>query len=160
MLAGADRRAEGGGSPRVAPIRIDARAILAEETRAMNAKVLLVDDDPAVLAFLAAALERFRFEVTAVESAEAGLECLGCQGFDLVITDFRLPRLAGDAVVKAVRALRREIPVIVITGLLDELPMWLRSGPEAVRVVAKPIPLGLLQREVAAALRLPAAGPG
>lgn len=125
----------------------------------MNAKVLLVDDDPAVLAFLVAALERFRLEVTAVESAEAGMECLGRQPFDLVITDFRLPRLAGDAVVKAARAFRREIPVIVITGLLDELPLWLRSGPEAVRVVAKPIPLGLLQREVAAALGLPVAAP-
>lgn len=73
----------------------------------------------------------------------------------MVLPDFRLPLLSGDAVIKAARAKRCRTPVIMITGLIDERPAWVRTGPESVRVLTKPFSLVQLQREMVAALGLP-----
>ncbi len=119
----------------------------------MNAKVLLVDDEPAVLKCLSAALTRFGYTVTAVSTGRAALEELGRERFDLVVTDFRMPDFLGDAVVDAIRAHRPETAILLITGFIDELPQHLRAGPEAVQVLAKPFSLASLRSAMDAILR-------
>lgn len=111
----------------------------------MNAKVLLVDDEPAVLKCLSSALARFGYDVTAVHTGRAALEELGRERFDLVITDFRMPDFLGDAVVDAIREHRPDTAILLITGYFDELPQRLRSGPEAVQVLVKPFSLASLR---------------
>lgn len=118
----------------------------------MKAKVLLVDDEPAVLGCLTAALARHGHIVTTAASGEAALAELKHQRFDLVVTDFRMSGLSGAAVVEAVRERHDETAIILITGLVDELPVWLRTGPHAVRVVAKPFALRPFLHEVDLAL--------
>ena len=119
----------------------------------MNAKVLLVDDEPAVLKCLSSALTRFGYDVTAVHTGRAALEELGRGRFDLVITDFRMPDFMGDAVVDAIREHRRDTAILLITGYFDELPQHLRSGPEAVEVLIKPFSLSSLRSMVETILR-------
>jgi DNA-binding NtrC family response regulator len=125
----------------------------------MNAKILLVDDEPAVLAFLKAALERFHCQVIAAASAEDALEQIDQRIFDLVLTDFRLPGLKGDAVVRAARGRHNGTRVLLMTGFSDEMPEWMRSGPEAVRILGKPFTLLQLRREVEEALRITVSAP-
>ncbi len=125
----------------------------------MNAKVLLVDDEPAVLKCLTTVLTRLGHSVTAARSGEAALDHLGQQTFDLVVTDFRMPGLGGDAVVQALRSRQADAAVVMITGLADELPVWLRAGPDAVRILAKPFTIFQFQAEVADALRSAVAVP-
>lgn len=120
----------------------------------MKPSVLVIDDDPAVLGFVSAALRRYDCTVTTADSAEAALDPLFRETFDLVITDYRLPRLAGDAVVNAVREQGAKVPVMLMTGLVDELPAWLRSGPASVPVLAKPFALPELLRIVEQAIPL------
>ncbi|MBK8475763.1 MAG: response regulator [Opitutaceae bacterium] len=119
----------------------------------MKAKVLLVDDEPAVLACLTAVLGRQGYSVTAAATGEAALDQLERRVFDLVVTDYRMPGLGGDAVVRAIRERQDDVAVLLITGLVDELPDWLRSGPEAVRILAKPFAISDLLREAAGVLR-------
>ncbi len=125
----------------------------------MNAKVLLVDDEPAVLKCLSTVLTRLGHSVTTAPCGEAAIAQLDQQAFDLVVTDFRMPGLGGDAVVQSLRDRGADAAVLVITGLTDELPDWLRVGPEAVRILAKPFTIFQFHAEVASALRCGAAVP-
>ena len=51
-----------------------------------------------------------------VGSAEEGLELLARVPFDLVVTDVGLPGMSGTELLRALRAVRPDTPVIVITG--------------------------------------------
>jgi DNA-binding NtrC family response regulator len=110
--------------------------------------ILLVDDDRAILELVANALVRDNFSVTTATSAEEALPVLDRDEFTLVITDFRMPGKSGDAVVNAVRKNRPETEVMIITGLPHEMPEWLRSGPQAVRILAKPFSISDLRDAV------------
>ena len=119
----------------------------------MKAKVLLVDDEPAVLKCLTSVLSRLGHQVTTAHSGEEALDHLEHRPYDLVVTDFRMPGISGADVVEAIRERQDDVAIILITGLVDELPDWLRTGPESVRVLAKPFALGQFFQEIDRALR-------
>lgn len=125
----------------------------------MNAKVLLVDDEPSVLQCLTTGLTRLGHSVTAVSSGDAALQQLERRPFDLVVTDFRMPGISGDAVVEGVRERQGDVAVVLITGLVEELPDWLRAGPDAVRVLRKPFTIAQLHAEILSVLRIGSAQP-
>lgn len=81
-------------------------------------QILVVDDHFEMLEFLRSMLELSNqdCEVLAVPSAEEGLLELRRAQFDLLITDVRLPGMSGFDLVRRVKALGREIPVIMITA--------------------------------------------
>ena len=119
----------------------------------MNAKVLLVDDEPAVLKCMATALSRFGCSVTAASCGTVALECLALDRFDLVVSDYRMPDIMGDVVVREVRERQPEAAILLVTGFVDELPPELRFGPEAVPVLPKPFSLAQLQHAMGTVLQ-------
>ncbi|MFZ3201451.1 MAG: response regulator [Candidatus Acidiferrales bacterium] len=58
---------------------------------AARSRILLIEDEPSVAAFLRTALERRGYEVISSPSAAEGLQLLGSQNFHGVISDFRTP---------------------------------------------------------------------
>jgi DNA-binding NtrC family response regulator len=82
----------------------------------MNASVLVVDDDPAVGKVLAGLLGQRKLRASHVLSGEAALEALAREPRDLVITDLRMPGMDGLELLRRVRALAPELPVIVLTA--------------------------------------------
>ncbi len=85
-------------------------------------QVLVVDDYFQMLEFLRSVLEfsHHEYQVLAVPSAEEGLLELRRTEFDLVITDVRLPGMSGFDLVRKVKDLNPEIPIIMITGYSSE----------------------------------------
>ena len=81
-------------------------------------QILVVDDHFEMLEFLRSMLELSNqdCEVLAVPSAEEGLLELRRAPFDLLITDVRLPGMSGFDLVRRVKTLGREMPVIMITA--------------------------------------------
>lgn len=81
-------------------------------------KILVVDDHFEMLEFLRSMLELSNqdFEVLAVPSAEEGLMELRRVHFDLVITDVRLPGMSGFDLTRRTKAIKSDIPVIMITA--------------------------------------------
>ena len=81
-------------------------------------QILVVDDHFEMLEFLRSMLELSNqdCEVLAVPSAEEGLLELRRSKFDLLITDIRLPGMSGFDLVRRVKSLGQEMPVIVITA--------------------------------------------
>jgi signal transduction histidine kinase len=91
-------------------------------------RVLVVDDDPIVLAGTAAMLDDLGHVATEVESAEAALKVLQSDGnIDLVITDHAMPGMSGTELAKRIRRHWPELPVIIATGYA-ELPGELDLG--------------------------------
>jgi CheY-like chemotaxis protein len=81
-------------------------------------RVLAVDDEPAALDLVAAALEPAGHEVTRAASGEKALELARQQPFDLVICDLVMPQLDGFAVVAALKADARTsgLPILILTA--------------------------------------------
>ncbi len=82
------------------------------------AKVLVVDDDPAIREILRAYLSREGYELLEADDGEAALE-LAPQA-DLVVLDLMLPKLDGWAVAERLRELRPELPVLMLTARGEE----------------------------------------
>lgn len=84
---------------------------------------LVVEDDGAIREALSELLETLGHEVTAVATAEEGLERLRAHCFLLLLTDYALPGESGGWLIAQARAegLLRQTRVVVVTALL-ELP--------------------------------------
>ena len=81
-------------------------------------KVLLVDDDPAILEVLGAFLRGAGFEVLEAEDGEKALELF--PQADLVILDLMLPKVGGLEVARLIRQERPELPLLILTAKGEE----------------------------------------
>ncbi|BFH75165.1 response regulator transcription factor [Thermus thermophilus] len=81
-------------------------------------KVLLADDDPALLEVLGAYLRGAGFEVLQAEDGERALELY--PRADLIILDLMLPKLDGFRVLAEVRRERPELPILMLTARGEE----------------------------------------
>jgi PAS domain S-box-containing protein len=81
--------------------------------------VLVVDDDPVVVDTLAAMLERAGAEPGPCLSAEDALAAVreDPYAWDLVITDYDMPGMNGAALARALRAIRPDLPLLLLTAL-------------------------------------------
>lgn len=94
-------------------------------------RILLVDDDPLVLAGFREILTREGYDVTAVISGQEAIERLEQQTYDVVLTDLLMPRVSGLDVLRSCRERHPESVVIVVTGYAS-----VRSAVEALRLGA------------------------
>jgi DNA-binding NtrC family response regulator len=80
------------------------------------AKILIADDEAAVASGLSAVLSGLKYDVAVESDGEAALARLAAEPFGLVLADFKMPKLDGLALLKALQ--QREIPTecIIITG--------------------------------------------
>lgn len=110
--------------------------------------ILLIDDDARVREAAAALLRQAGHGVTAAPSGREGLRRLQERRFDVLFTDLGMPRMDGRLVAKVAKAVRPDLPVVLLTGWGDE---FRDSAPlEGVdRVVAKPVTGQLLQETLA-----------
>jgi len=79
-------------------------------------RILVVDDEEAVRTTLSEMLQAGGYACTAVPGGRDALRSLRSGGFDIVITDVRLPDMSGLDLLSIVREKYPSIPVIVITG--------------------------------------------
>lgn len=83
-----------------------------------GASVLLVEDEPDIREMLTTLLELAGFAPTACSSAEAALEALREESFDLILTDYMLPHRSGGWLLEQASAegLIEATPVLVVTA--------------------------------------------
>jgi two-component system OmpR family response regulator len=93
--------------------------------------VLLIDDDEALAAPLAAYLKRFDLDLEAATRPSAGLARLAQGGIDAVILDVMLPEMDGFEVCRRIRA-GSDIPVLMLTarGELSDKVVGLELGAD------------------------------
>jgi DNA-binding response OmpR family regulator len=104
-------------------------------------RILIVEDEPRIRAFLARAFEAEGFGVDVVEDGERGLARALKGSYELVILDLMLPGRDGLDVLRELYALRSDLPVLILSARAD-LPTKLRGFElGAVDYVAKPFSL-------------------
>ena len=89
------------------------------DTEASGVKVLVIDDDPDVRAFLAAALEGLGYTVELAEDGPEGIEKIAAFGPDLLLLDYAMPQMNGADVARAVRRSHPHLPIIFVTGYAE-----------------------------------------
>ena len=80
------------------------------------ARILVIDDDELVLESVQIVLEDDGHEVGVAENGKVGLELLGQQRFDLVITDIFMPEKEGIETLIDIKQADQSIRVLVISG--------------------------------------------
>ncbi|MDP2269187.1 MAG: sigma-54 dependent transcriptional regulator [Archangium sp.] len=115
--------------------------------------LLVVDDDPGIVSWLAEALPEEGFEVRGETNARRALELLTTTPFDLVVSDVEMPGLRGIDLLREIHKSRPEQMVLLVTafGSIDLAVQAVRSG--AVDFLAKPFKLEVLVLAIQRALR-------
>ncbi len=119
-----------------------------------NETILLVDDETAILEVLQEVLVRAGYTVESYADPGAALDrvCSEPGQFDLVITDYTMPKLSGAELAQRVREVAPDLPLILVSGfgeVLDETALH-RCGVTA--VMAKPPVMSELRTRVRSVL--------
>ena len=114
-------------------------------------RLLLIDDDPALLELLGDYLGRLGHEVEGVTDGTTGLDRLEASKADLVVLDVTMPGLDGWRVLARIRALSR-VPVIMLTARADEPDVLRGFAGGADDYVTKPFSFAQLAARIGAVL--------
>jgi two-component system response regulator MprA len=120
---------------------------------AEQARILVVDDEPAVQSALLRALTLEHYEVAQAVDGQEALEQLGTAPFEAVILDIAMPRIDGLEVCRRLRQGGDRTPVLMLTarGEVDDRVAGLDAGADD--YLAKPFALRELLARVRALLR-------
>lgn len=117
-------------------------------------RVLVVEDDRALLEAYADTLMDARFEVTAASDGPGALRALERSTFDVVLTDVVMPGATGVDILRAVRERDLDVPVVLVTGSpsVETAVQALELG--ALHYLVKPVSAAELVHSVEDAARL------
>ena len=118
----------------------------------MDARILLVEDDPSIREVTALGLRGAGFTVTTAADGAEGLERWRAETPDLVLLDVMLPRLDGLEVLRAIRRVATT-PVVMLTARADTIDVVVGLESGADDYVKKPFEMPELVARVRAALR-------
>jgi signal transduction histidine kinase/FixJ family two-component response regulator len=109
-----------------------------------RARLLIVDDEEALMTALCKTLEAEGYAVTGFSSARLALEQLRQSQFDLLLTDLMMPEMDGIALLRAAQEIDRDLAGVVMTGhgTVDTAVQALHGG--AADYVLKPFRLNSL----------------
>lgn len=107
------------------------------ETNIAKKRILTVDDDDSVRQSLKKVLEDTGYEVVAAPGGVEGEATLQQEKFDLLILDLNMPNRDGWDVLGYASANHPMLPVIIITGMFDQLETTMIPGVSA--LLKKPI---------------------
>ncbi len=101
-------------------------------------RILFVDDQPLTRLSVTRLLKKFSFEVTCAGTGELALAHLNSHIFDLCVFDIGLPDFDGLVMMKIVKEISPDIPVIIITGGNVDGSMQPEIEAYAVDLISKP----------------------
>ncbi|MCF8027217.1 MAG: response regulator [Desulfobacteraceae bacterium] len=79
-------------------------------------KVLLVDDEEEFVTTLAERLEMREFDPSIATSGDQALSMVQDKGFDLIVLDLMMPGIGGLEVMKQIKSVNPDMPIILLTG--------------------------------------------
>jgi DNA-binding response OmpR family regulator len=142
-----DRGGEGNApeSDAAAASTEDRRTASAEHRPGRGRRILVVDDDVAILEALAVLLDG-RYDVLTATDGREALRLIEDHSVDLVVSDVLMPLVAGEELVEVARREGVRIPVILISGHQERLERARRAGADA--YLYKPFPFRTLEERI------------
>jgi PAS domain S-box-containing protein len=122
----------------------------AEVPRGRGETVLIVDDEPALVALAGETLAELGYRAVVFDSSVLALQAFRVEPkrFDVVLTDETMPELAGTELAREIRELRADIPILLMSGYSDMQLLERAHSAGVVAVLGKP----LVRRNIAEAL--------
>ena len=113
-------------------------------------RILVVDDDPVILGSLRSTLEQDGHVVILADGGRQGIDTFReahqrGETFSAVITDLGMPNIDGRSVAAAVKSLRPDVPVVLLTGWGTRLLAEDHKPSHVDRVLSKPPKLATLR---------------
>lgn len=87
-----------------------------EQVEVRGKRILLVEDEEPLRACLRMMLEFAGHQVTEANNGAEGLNLFGIGEYDLVITDFDMPVMAGNRLALGIKLLAPSLPILMVTG--------------------------------------------
>ena len=112
-------------------------------------RILLVDDEPAILQTLRMILTTDGYAVETAWSSKEALDLVKNEPFDLVVTDFNMPGMKGDELALLIKERWPETPVVMVTGSAEILRSTGRALPGVDVLIGKPFNLAGFRSEIA-----------
>lgn len=84
-------------------------------------RILLIDDNRHGMIARRDHLESKGFEVKTAASGASGLRAFDEGEFDVVVTDYKMPKMGGREVLQAIRERRPQVPVVILSGCIEQL---------------------------------------
>lgn len=114
--------------------------------------MLYVDDEPAARQALVRAFRHKPFEITAVSSGEAALSASWGKRFDVAVLDVAMPRMNGLELLKSLRQVDPDLPIIMLTGLSDDAVICQAVELGCDAFLEKPLEPDVLESQIDAVL--------
>ena len=121
----------------------------------MGANILVVDDDRGVQELLLNFLQKKEYCVELASNGEEALEKIKEKSFAAIITDLKMPGISGLELLKKIKEMGIDSPVIIITGYgtIDSAIEGIKEG--AFDFIEKPLELNELENLVTQVLQRP-----
>ena len=87
---------------------------------ATKKKILILEDEKPLAHALELKLTHEGFEVTTTDNGETGINLIGKEKYDLILSDLIIPGIDGFGVLESIKSKKLKIPVIVMTNLNQE----------------------------------------
>ena len=112
----------------------------AESTpRGRGERILFLDDEPTLARLGERRLADLGYQVTAVTDPGKVIEALATGTFDLLVTDYTMPRMTGLELTRRVREAGRALPVILLSGVSSELATDEVAAAGVTLLLGKPV---------------------
>src|SRR6266446_7184860 len=126
---------------------------VAEPNPVRKTRILIVEDEPAMVAGLRDNFEYEGYEVVSAADGAEGLDRALSDNPDLVVLDVMMPRMSGLDVCKQLKAKRPSVPIIMLTARGQEIDKVVGLELGADDYVTKPFSIRELMARVKAVLR-------
>lgn len=134
---------------------IQAEKVITEEIPRGSERILLVDNETALVELMQRLLNKLGYTVTSFTSSIEALAAYekNPDDFDLVITDMTMPGMTGTALAKKLFAIRSDLPVILCTGFSETIDEKKAKSLGICEYIKKPVDGFTLAKAVRAALK-------
>lgn len=122
--------------------------------QSMGSRILIVDDDDALLRAHARILTNAGYQVETAADGNAGVSSLRQMSFDVILSDIDMPGMDGIALLEQVRTHDLDVPVVIITGTPSVETAMKAMEHGALRYLVKPVEAQLLVKITGDAVRL------
>lgn len=100
-------------------IECEVRGLLPVDDGMSQPCILIAEDEPRIVSFMERGLSRRGYRIVTADRGDHAIDLLLANDFDLVLLDIGLPVMDGWAVLDALRAAQKDIPVIIVTAHED-----------------------------------------
>ena len=134
---------------------VRAAAAFEPEVHGHGERILFVDDEPSLAALGGRRLEALGYVATARSDPREALAVFQADPskFAAVVTDYTMPGLTGVALARELVSIRPDIPIVLLTGFIEELPPEQLDSAGVRKLIRKPATIHELSLAVAEILR-------